>query len=290
MERMTIRQLLQWGRKELSNRAGDFVMQENVILLAASCDQTKEYVYMHPDLEVEDRYAAQFRSYVNRRVTGEPLAYILGHKEFYGLDFLVNPHVLIPRPETEHLVEEVLHIAQRVDWSTTLFLDVGTGSGAIALAVAAHLPKAKVWGVDISPEALQVAKGNALRYQLYQVEFFESDLLKQVPLISEQTIVFMVNLPYLAWSDMDALAQEVKGFEPAGALLGGYNGIELYEQLFREIAHTFSDKECYIVFECDPSQIEKIKKLARFVFLDPTIRIYKDLSQQERGGVIEIEL
>jgi len=112
---------------------------------------------------------------------------------------------------------------------------VGTGSGAIALAVAAHLPKAKVWGIDISPDALQVAQMNALRYQLYQVEFFESDLLKQVPLVSERTIVFMVNLPYLSWSDMDALAQEVKGFEPAGALLGGDNGIELYEELFREI-------------------------------------------------------
>lgn len=285
---MTIRQLLQWGRTELEKIITDFLVQEAVLLLAKACGTTKEYIYMHPEKEVDVQQMVQFRSLVKRRITGEPLAYIVGHKEFYGLDLRVNPHVLIPRPETEHLVEEVLHIAQRVDWSTTLFLDVGTGSGAIALAVAAHLPKAKVWGIDISPEALQVAQMNALRYQLYQVEFFESDLLKQVPLVSERTIVFMVNLPYLSWSDMDVLAQEVKGFEPAGALLGGYNGIELYEELFREIAHTFSDKECYIVFECDPSQVKKIKKVARFIFLYPTIRIYKDLSQQERGGVIHL--
>jgi release factor glutamine methyltransferase len=285
---MNVHELLLSGQRQLMSISPDFARQECMVLLSYVTGEKKEEWFLHPEREIEPGQKKQFDHAIARRVQGEPLAYIVGHKEFFGLDLFVTPHVLIPRPETEILVEEVLRIAQHLDLSHTIFIDIGTGSGAIALAVASALPGGSVLGVDVSLDALSIARENAKKYQLYHVQFLESHLLKQIKTIQESTMVCMVNLPYLSYDDLEQLSLEVKGFEPAGALLGGYNGIELYEELFREIAQRFMDKERYIVFECDPAQIKKIKELARFIFFQPTIRIYKDLSGHERGGVIHV--
>jgi release factor glutamine methyltransferase len=171
----------------------------------------------------------QFEGWIARRALHEPVQYILGEQEFYGLTFKVTPDVLIPRPETEHVVEAVF---ERVPPDAAVRIaDVGTGSGAIAVALARALPQTQVTGLDISAAALVVARENAARYGVMErVRLLESDLLRSVR--GEWFDVVVANPPYVAESEV--LEDQVRQFEPHGALFAGPTGLEMYQRLIPE--------------------------------------------------------
>jgi release factor glutamine methyltransferase len=168
----------------------------------------------------------KFMTLVNRRLTGEPIQYILGETEFYGQPFRVTPDVLIPRPETEHLIEKVLVLAS--NFPAPRVIDIGTGSGAIAVALAHHLPHAQITAIDLSKSALAVAHHNA-KHNGVTIRFLEGDLL--TPVAGERFEIIVSNPPYVPSADRAQLSVEVRDYEPALALFAGEDGLEVYRRL-----------------------------------------------------------
>ncbi len=181
----------------------------------------------HPERKLEREQQAAYQRLIERRLTFEPIQYITGTVDFYGLTLQVTPAVLIPRPETELLVESVLTHLNSVPNSVPRIVDIGTGSGAIAIALARHLPRAEVNAVDISAEALRIAYSNAAQNQV-QILFKQSDLLAGV---AGPFDVVVSNPPYIARSEAPSLAAQVRDHEPWQALFSGPSGLEIYERL-----------------------------------------------------------
>ena len=171
-------------------------------------------------------HVAEFSALIQRRLAGEPIQYITGETEFYGLPFRVTRDVLIPRPETEHLVEKVLELATH--FFAPRILDVGTGSGCIAVSLAHGIPHAHITAIDLSASALAIARENA-KINGVEVRFIKGDLL--VPVAGERFEIVVSNPPYVASADRDTLSVEVRDFEPALALFAGEDGLEVYRRL-----------------------------------------------------------
>jgi release factor glutamine methyltransferase len=209
---------------------------EQLMMHVLLCDRA--YLYTYPEKEIPQEKADRYFALVAERAEGKPTQYITGHQEFWGLDFVVTPDVLIPRPETEHVVETVLEILAlqgRPKDQRLRIADVGTGSGCIALALASELPRAIIFGVDISRMALVVASENALRLGMPdRVKFLEGDLMAR--LLDDDflgTFDFVVsNPPYVSRDDLDKVQREVRDFEPRVALGDLETGDEIYRRLF----------------------------------------------------------
>jgi release factor glutamine methyltransferase len=180
----------------------------------------------HYDELLANDLSLSYAELLERRRKGEPIQYITGETEFYGLPFLVTPDVLIPRPETEHLVEKVIELAS--DFAAPRIVDVGTGSGAIAVALAHKLPHASITATDISLRALALAEENA-KSNGASIRFLVGDLL--APTEGERFEIIVSNPPYVAMSDRDSLDVEVRDYEPALALFAGEDGLEVYRRL-----------------------------------------------------------
>jgi release factor glutamine methyltransferase len=212
-----------------------------------------------------DQYEA-YLELVGRRARGEPLQYITGHREFYGLDFTVTPAVLIPRPETEFLVERVITLARQSTASgATLIVDLGTGSGCIAVALAVNLPGAHIIATDISSAALDVARANALRHGVHtRVEFIEGDLF--VPLAGrglEGSVDFLAfNPPYVPEGSPETIQREVRDWEPPVALYGGSLGLDFYERVMDEGGTYLKPGGC-LVCEIGYSQLEGVCRMIK---------------------------
>lgn len=177
---------------------------------------------------LDEEEAQRYVALLERRFAGEPVQHILGEAEFYGLPFRVTREVLIPRPETEHVVEKAIEVAPR--WSVPRMVDVGTGSGAIAVALAHALPHAHITAIDVSPAALDIAKENASRNGVAErIRFLEGDLL--VPVAGERFDVIASNPPYVSTAERASLAVEVRDYEPAVALFAGEDGLAVYRRL-----------------------------------------------------------
>ncbi len=186
----------------------------------------------HLDDELELAASSHYEVLLERRVEGEPIQYITGQTEFYGLPFRVTPDVLIPRPETEHLVECVLEAAAQS--AAPRIVDVGTGSGSIAIALAYKLPNARVTAVDVSEAALDLARWNARRNGVAErVRFLQGDLLE--PVAGEQFDLVVSNPPYVPAADKGSLAVEVRDFEPSLALVAGEDGLDVYRRLIPQV-------------------------------------------------------
>jgi release factor glutamine methyltransferase len=206
-----------------------------------------------------------FLKLIERRAAGEPVQYLTGHQEFYGLDFKVTPDVLIPRPETEFLVEQVISLAQsnsQPHHASLTLVDAGTGSGCIAVTLAHHLKNAQVLATDISRAALAIAQENAARHKAEsQIEFLEGDLF--APLAGrglENAIDFIVsNPPYIPFKDLPTLPREVRDFEPHAALFADENGLWFYKRLLDE-GHVYLKSGGYLVCEIGHTQLEPIKQ------------------------------
>jgi release factor glutamine methyltransferase len=227
---------------------------ELLIMFTLDCDRA--YLYAHPEREMTVEEMQRYDEALARRATGVPAQYITGHQEFWGLDLIVSPAVLIPRPETEHVVETVLKLAREgcagdgerrrtepavserseskgvsaPPISAPRIVDVGTGSGAIALALAKELPSAQIFATDISAGALEVARANAVRHELgSQITFRETDLLAGLP--AGQFDFVVSNPPYVGESEEEQVQLEVRKFEPRNAVFAGPSGLEVIERM-----------------------------------------------------------
>lgn len=218
---------------------------EALLLLALGREGDRAYLLTHPDLVLDCAAATRYWELVKQRASGKPMQYITGHQEFWGLDFLVTPDVLIPRPETEHSVEAVLEIVRRCGLEAPAIVDVGTGSGCIAIALAHSLPNASITAVDISPHALAVARRNAERHHA-AVEFLESDLLAAV--LGRKFDLVVSNPPYIGTEHPENAQRQVRDFEPALALWGGSTGLEIYARLIPQ-AHAALKPSGHLVLE-----------------------------------------
>lgn len=196
------------------------------LLLLHILGKDKAWLMAHLDEDLAANTAARYLELLERRSKGEPVQYITGETEFYGLPFRVTRDVLIPRPETEHLVERIQLLAGR--FAAPRIVDVGTGSGAIAVALAHHLPHAQITAVDLSAPALAIAEENAKRNGV-AVRFLEGDLL--APVAGERFDLVVSNPPYVPSADRATLSVEVRDYEPALALFAGEDGLEVYRSL-----------------------------------------------------------
>lgn len=232
-EPWTIGRLLTWTTKYLTERGSDSPRLDAELLLAQAVGCPRIGLYTSFDTEPPEPVRTAFRELVKRRADGTPVAYLLGRREFYSLEFHVTPDVLIPRPETEFLVIAALDALKRRS-GTTRLVDIGTGSGIIAITVAKHSKQTQVTAVDKSPAALEVARANAERLGVVdRVEFLESDLLSAVP--SEQRFdVIASNPPYVSTAEMSTLAAEAARHEPRSALESGPLGTEVIARIIPE--------------------------------------------------------
>ena len=223
-----------------------------------SLDCDRAYLYAHPERELTRDEVARYDGALARRSTGMPAQYITGHQEFWGMDLIVSPAVLIPRPETEHVVEAVLGLAA-VAVPALRLVDVGTGSGAIALALASELKAAEIHATDISAAALEVARANAARHQLSsRIEFHQADLLAGLP---QGKFDFVVsNPPYVGESEEESVQLEVRKFEPRNAVFGGPSGLEVIERLIPHAREALVP-DGWLVFEISGTIADGVRKL-----------------------------
>jgi release factor glutamine methyltransferase len=227
------------------------------VLLMFALGKDRAYLYAHSDDKLEAEAFARYDDALAQRAQGIPSQYITGHQEFWGMDFIVTPAVLIPRPETEHLIEAALSVALRLN--NPKIVDVGTGSGCIALVLANELPDAEIDAVDISTEALEIARANAARHQLEnRVRFRQNDLLEKFPTESFDLIVS--NPPYVGESEEDQVQLEVRKFEPRHAVFAGSIGTEIIQRLIPQ-AESALKPGGHLIIEISGSIVEGVKPL-----------------------------
>ena len=227
------------------------------VLLAYVLGVGKEALFAHPERELSPAEDVRFQQLVERRWRGEPVAYLRGFKEFYGLRFLVDPRVLIPRPETEALVDTAREV---IAGRALTVVDVGTGSGAIAVAIAAHEQRVRVIATDSSRDALAVAEANALAGGVAdRVEFRRGDLLAP---ITERVDLVCANLPYLPDASVDkwAGARSSLAFEPRDAVVAGADGLDVIRRCVADLPRVLAPHGAAL-FECDPPQVGAVVQL-----------------------------
>jgi len=248
------------------------------LLLCAALGVERAFLLAHLDDELTDNTAAQFAAWLDRAVSGEPIAYILGVRGFYDREFTVTPAVLIPRPETELLLEQALAWAEI--HLVRLAADIGTGSGALAVTFAAHVPSAQIIAVDISLAALAVARSNAEQHNVAgRVTFLHGDLLE--PLIERglSPDLIMANLPYIPGGDLTALA--VTKHEPRLALDGGPDGLDLIRRLLAQAAK-LCQPGALLLLEIGAGQGEAALAAVRAVFPTAEAAVLADYAGHER--------
>lgn len=280
-EPWTILKLLQWTT--------DYFKRNNVaeprasaeLLLAHVLSKDRLFLYLNYDRPMETGELAAFRTYIKRRLAGEPNQYITGTQEFWSLPFRVNPNVLIPRPETELLVEVVLEFLRSSD-SNISILDLGTGSGAIAIALARELSGVPIVATDLSMAALQLARENARMNQVDEkIHFVRSDMFAAISISSEKFTVVVTNPPYVSHAEFSKLAREIRDYEPRGALDGGPDGLTAIKYIIKE-ASTVLCQTGALIMEMGADQAESVSTLVRDSQHYQSYRIIKDYSGIDR--------
>lgn len=270
------------------------------LLLAVTIKKTREWIVANPEYTPTRTQLSKFNELINRRARGEPVAYILGHKQFYGLDFDVTKDVLIPRPATELLVERVLAMAKSyfltkpkpaIGFRSQLcIIDIGTGSGCIIISLAKYLqvvPKnqrPKLYAIDNSQKALRIARKNNKKHgPKNTIKFLRSNLLANLPnaIYQTQNIIFVANLPYLNQTQYQS--NIALGFEPKSALIGGHYGLKYYRNLLKQLSKKIlPNKHLTLLMEIDPSQKSTMYKLAKAILPNSEITFQKDLGSHTR--------
>jgi len=250
------------------------------VLLSQLLGCGRSGLYLRDDEPLSSEKADRLAEWTTRRLAHEPVAYLIGERAFYDLTFAVGPGALIPRPESEHLIEEALAWAREKSYETLRIADVGTGSGALAVTLARHLPQARVWAVDVSPQALQVAARNVERHGLWErVRLLQSNLLQG---LQGQTFDLIVaNLPYIPSHEMPGLMPDVRDYEPHLALDGGPDGADLIRRLLSEALERLAAPGL-LLLEIDPSQAEMLASLAQATWPDASVSVGRDLAGLSR--------
>jgi release factor glutamine methyltransferase len=279
---MTLKQVLNHAREVLTAKDIANAALECELLLRHTLKISRVKLYQDLNRELSSNQETTFWQLIQRRLSHEPTAYITRHCEFYDLDFYVDPGVLIPRPESELLVEEVLKYADKclAGKSTPLLIaDVGTGSGAIAITLARQLPRAKIYAIDVSMFALKVAAINCRRHMVEnQVQILTGDMLEILP---EPVDLIVANLPYIKDNEMEKLIPEIRLFEPRIALAGGKDGLDKIRQLCQQICNRLR-LEGYLLLEIGSEQARPITNLLYDQFPSAQIEVIPDLNGIDR--------
>jgi release factor glutamine methyltransferase len=275
---VTLKQALSRARSILAENNIEDAPLEGELLLGHALKISRTQLYLDLDHELSPRQEQTLWRLVERRLNGEPTAYITTHREFYGLDFYVDPRVLVPRPESELLVEIALGLAQNHPLST--IADIGTGCGAIAISLALELPQVKIYATDISAPALKVALVNCQKYGVIdRVRLLHGDMLDPLP---EPVDLIIANLPYVKESEIDGVK-----FEPQLALDGGSDGTERIRQLCRQAGSELRPGGS-LLLEIGQGQREAVTALLNTLIPDGEIEVTPDLSGIDR--VIRLSL
>jgi release factor glutamine methyltransferase len=300
---MTISELLKRAATDLQpkkivcDQDRDLGWFETEVLLAHVLKKDRTWLKTHVEKVLSTQCSVKFQTLVERRRRREPIAYILGEKEFYGLTFFTDKRALIPRPESEMLVDAAIissefrvPSAELVMRDSICVWDVGTGSGAIAIAIAKNLPQAHVLATDISAPALALARKNAKRLKTKNITFLKADLLSPTVIrtfvrMSPCRLIITANLPYLPTSDMNKLDEDVIKYEPSSALFAGKDGLKIIEKFLQQLAMSHLPFS-HLFLEYDPPQTKKLHTLTKSLFPKAKIKIHKDLARRDR--VMEI--
>jgi release factor glutamine methyltransferase len=285
-EAWTIARLIDWTRGHFEKKGMDSPRLDAELLLAHVLGKDRVYLYTHYDQPLTPSERDTFRVLVQRRARYEPVAYILGEREFYGRAFTVNRDVLVPRPETEHLVDAVREWIDAHALATPRIADIGTGSGAIAVSLAAGYPGAHVVASDVSEPALAVAKINAVRHDVAsRVELVVGDAL--APLEARGPFdVIAGNPPYIPTEDRARLMADVRDHEPAVALFGGPDGLTILRRIISG-APALLASPGLLTLEMGAEQGDDVRRLAEAAGAFSKVRILPDLAGRDRLLVAE---
>ena len=255
---MTIKEILIQYSKELENISDTPRLDVEMLLKKALGDVDSMYIRMYLDKQLTEEQEKYFLEMIKERLNERPIAYIIGNREFMGLDFFVQEGVLIPRPDTETLVEEIINICNN---RTGLnILDIGTGSGAITISLAKYLDKSHVISADISDIALEIASKNAISNNVDErIDFIKSDVFSNVPK-EEKFDLIVSNPPYIRKADIDGLDRQVKDFEPYTALEGGEDGLDFYRKITKE-SKAFLKNKGILAYEVGHDQAQDVSQI-----------------------------
>ncbi|MBM4341030.1 MAG: peptide chain release factor N(5)-glutamine methyltransferase [Deltaproteobacteria bacterium] len=279
---MTILEALNWATDYLRDHGIENPRLNGELLLARSIYLSREELYIRLHNQLEEGERKTLEGLIRRRVSGEPLQYILGHQEFWSFNLKVDPRVLIPRPETEHLVEEALLSLTKIpSKKIPSVLELGTGSGAIAISLAGEVKNIFLVATDLSGEALMVARENAQQAGLsHKIEFVRGDLLDPFH-PGEAFDLILSNPPYLSDSEITDLSREVRDHEPIIALKGGTNGLEFYQRLISQLP-SYLKKEGWILLEVGSHQASCVCQMIEVEGCFGKTERVKDLAGIER--------
>ena len=277
-----VSRVMQHAARRLLSAGIDTGFLDAEVLLCHALAATREQVVLAANSLLSDSELRAYEALISRRIAREPTAYITGVREFWSLDFHVAPGVLIPRPETEILVEIALGLALEVGASQPRrIVDLGTGSGAIAVALASELADAEIFAIDLSAAALEAAKGNASRNHVAgKIKFLRGDLLAPLQ-VHQQVDLIVSNPPYIRHDDIDRLEPEVRCWEPRSALDGGWDGLDYYRLILPEAFHYLRPNGALAV-EIGASLGKAVAALFKEVAGSAEVKIHHDYAGNER--------
>lgn len=276
----TISSILDWTTLYFTKHGIENPHLEAEILLAHALLMKRIDLYVNHDKALNDEQLAAFKKLVLRRVKKEPTAYIIGHKPFMSLEFEVSKDVLIPRPDTEKLVEAVIDLSKK-GMNAPAILDIGTGSGAVAVSLAYYIKDADITATDISQKAIEIAGKNAVKHSVEnRINFITGNLFENIPKDKSYDII-LSNPPYIPTEEIKKLQPEITGFEPVNALDGGKDGLDYFRKIVDSI-NGFLKPGGYLLFEIGFGQADKVVEIinAKGIFED--IKVEKDHSEIDR--------
>jgi release factor glutamine methyltransferase len=279
-----LRRALEQAAGALSHAGIQSARLDAEVLLADALGVTRERLYLDYDAPLAADRQERFHSLIARRCRREPVAYLTGRREFWSLDFLVTPAVLVPRPETELLVETAVGMigeAPTLDLGFRI-LELGTGSGAIAVSLAREKPAAELWATDISPEAIEVARANASRHGVaHKIHLCAGDLFEPVHDRRGFFQMIVSNPPYVRSDEFDRLPRDVRDFEPRAALDGGPDGLDFYRRIVRA-GRLYLASSGLVLFEIGEDMADEVVRLFADAGCFTLARVYQDYSGRDR--------
>jgi release factor glutamine methyltransferase len=276
----TIHQALAQATLSLTQADQTHARLDAQVLLSHTLHSQRSFLYAYPEHVLSSEQELQYLALIERRSRGEPVAYLTGHKEFYELDFLVDHRVLIPRPETELLVEAALNICRNMfdAGRTPIVADIGTGSGAIPVSIAVFEPRLPyLYASDISTDALEVARLNCRRHHVEdRIRLLHGDLLTPLP---EAVDILVANLPYIGTGELQEIPLDVRVYEPHLALFSGPLGLDLMLRFFQELQHSQKLKEgAILLLEIGYRQHEALTSILKEIWPQVTLTFTKDFA------------
>ena len=279
----SVREIIQRCHHELEAIGIPDARLEAEVMVMNVMRMPRQDLFAHQEDEATTQHEQDIQGILDRRRTREPLAYILGYREFYGINLLVNPDVMVPRPETETMVEHALFMAlMGMESAQLVIADVGTGTGAIAINLAIHIPAARIYAVDLTDPVLNVASYNIHSHNVAdRVTLCQGDLLEPVP---EKVDLIVANLPYIPTERIPTLQPEVQ-WEPRAALNGGGDGLDLVRRMMSQATAKLNEQGI-ILLELDPEQMPIASEIALQNFPEATVTVEQDLARRDRILVV----